>query len=280
MGERLVIGTAPRKRLPVKPVALILGLGLVAALALTRLVFFELVQVRGDTMAPNAMEGDILLISSLATPSLGSVVLVEQGEREVLRRVVALAGDHVATVDGVIERNGHPLRTERIGVFGWLRASAEADARPHRQVLLDERFADGRRHRILGDHDGAARPWRLDMPELEVPPGHVFVLCDNRRICPLDDQAGPVALHRITGVARSVLWLGDAREVPPAEGGFEGLGSRVSGEQGDPARDGADQSAPAAASDGGSTDGAATAASDAGMGGAAGADSTVDSPRK
>lgn len=284
MGERLVIGTAPRKRLPVKPIAVVAGVGLLLSLIVTRLVFFELVQVRGDTMAPNAMEGDVLLVSSLGDPTLGSVVLVEQAEREVLRRVVGLAGDHIATADGVLLRNGVPLDTAKTGVFGWLRRTDETEdsVRPHRQALVDEAFADGRWHHILGDHDGAARPWRLELPEVQVPPGHVFVLCDNRRICPLDDQAGPVAIDRIGGVARWLLWYGGAREVPPESrpfyGAFRRLGSvvaeRPSRSDDGPAAEAPDQGSPASPpSDAGVADGASTGS------GAAG-DVGVDSPRK
>ncbi len=264
MGERLVIGTAPRRRLPIKPIALVAGLGLLLALLVTRLVFFELVRVRGGTMAPAVLEGDVLLVASLGAPALGSVVLVEQGEREVLRRVVGLAGDRMATADGVLVRNGAPLETEALGVFGWRAATAgDAPARPHRQALVVERFADGRQHRVLGDHDGAARPWRLDMPEVEVPPGHVFVLCDNRRICPLDEQAGPVALDRINGVARSVVWRGGARVEAP--GGDYGALRPLASSAGAPALGGSDPP-PSPPPDGGATtDGSTGSASDASM---------------
>jgi len=277
VGERLVIGTAPRKQLPVKPVAFLLGVGLLLAVVITRLFVFEMVQVRGGTMAPNAMEGDILLVASLGDPALGSVVLVEHGEREVLRRIVGLPGDTITTADGVLVRNGVPLGTEEVGVFGWLRdIEGEPDARPHRQALVAERFADGRLHHLLADHDGTARPWRLSLPEVEVPPGHVFVLCDNRRICSLDDQAGPVRVDRITGVARSVLWRGGSRDpssgVRSLPGAFDGLASHL------PDADPSDQgSGRGSTSVGGPIDGSI----DSGMGTDGGSlDSTTDSPLK
>lgn len=229
---RLVIGTAPKRRVPLRAIALGAAALLVLSLALTRLVFFELVRVRGNTMAPAAMHDDILLVANLGRPGLGAVVLLEDRNREVLRRVVGVPGDRMATAEGVLTRNGVPLETTPSGVFETYEGKDETDRRPHGQTMAIERFADGRGHGILGDHDGAARPWRFDLPEIEVPPGHVFVLCDNRRTCPLDDASGVVALDRIAGVARSVMWYGEARVVPPPDapfyGAFYGLASTAS----------------------------------------------------
>jgi len=180
----------------------------VLALIITRLVFLELVRVRGDTMAPNALEGDILLIASLAAPARGDVVLIEAGDRAVLRRVIGLPGEQIGALDGALTLDGVPLETETTGIYRYRRGDAD---RPVRQARAIERLPDGRAHAILGDHDGAARPWRLDVPEIEVGPGQLFVLCDNRRTCPLDELAGVVPRDAVTGVVRAVVDAGGAR---------------------------------------------------------------------
>lgn len=227
MGDRLVIGAAPRRRLPWRRIGLVAGVGFVLTVLVVRLVFFELVRVRGATMAPAVGEGDVLLVASLGEPRLGAVVLVEAGERTVLRRVIGLPGDRIGSAEGLVVRNAVPLEQEPLGVFEYAAAPEEADepAIPHRQALFVERFADGRGHGVLGDHDGAARPWRFEMPEVEVPPGHVFVLCDNRRTCPLDEHAGPVSVDRIEGVAQAVLWSPRAGEEGAGYGAFSALSS-------------------------------------------------------
>lgn len=230
--RRLAIGNAPRARFPLKGIAVIGIIGLVLMLLMIRLVFFELVRVQGNTMAPAAMQGDVLLVASLGRPAPGAVVLVEAGERVVLRRVIGVAGDVMASVDGVLTRNGVPFETEAIGEFAWWSADDTDRTRPHRQAMRFERLGSGLGHRVLADYEGSIRPWQFEMPEIEVPPMHVFVLCDNRRICPLDEQSGVVGLDRIEGVARSAMWYGDARETPPPAaplyGAFESLASSSS----------------------------------------------------
>ncbi len=203
MGERLVIGPAPKRRLPIRGVVKWLIALVILGLIAVRLLLVELVQVRGNTMAPNVLEGD--------------VVLVQHGGRAVLRRVLAMPGDTVGTAEGVVLRNELPLETRTAGTFAYYEHHAGDAERPRRQQLFVERFDDGRRHAALGDHIGAAHPWSIELPALEVPSGHLFVLCDNRRTCPLDELAGVVPRAWVRGVVRYLMWYGDAR-VEPADG--------------------------------------------------------------
>lgn len=202
MSERLVIGAAPRRRLPIRRAAVVIVTLAVFALALVRLVFFELVRVRGDTMAPAAVDGAVLLIASLADPERGDVVLLEAGGRAVLRRVIGLPGERIATEDGVLLIDGVALATRETGLY------TGAGARAIEQRKAIEALPDGRAHPILGDHEGAARPWRLEVPEMEVGPGQLFVLCDNRRTCPLDELAGVVPADEVQGVALGAVGEG------------------------------------------------------------------------
>jgi signal peptidase I len=217
MGERLVIGPAPKRRLPIRGVVKWLIALVILGLIAVRLLLVELVQVRGNTMAPNVLEGDVLLVVRRATPQPGDVVLVQHGGRAVLRRVLAMPGDTVGTAEGVVLRNELPLETRTAGTFAYYEHHAGDAERPRRQQLFVERFDDGRRHAALGDHIGAAHPWSIELPALEVPSGHLFVLCDNRRTCPLDELAGVVPRAWVRGVVRYLMWYGDAR-VEPADG--------------------------------------------------------------
>lgn len=230
MSTRLVVGPAPRRRAPSKRrwrLAVVAG---VAAVLLIRLVFLELVVVRGHTMAPAALDGDVLLVLRRADPKVGDVVLVEHQEHTVVRRVVAAPGDRVTAVDGVLTLDDVPLETRVDGTFAY-REPGEA-GRPRRQQRYIERGPHGQ-HAVLGSHTGAARPWLLELPALEVPPGHVFVLCDNRRTCPLDERSGVVPLSWVQGVATHRVWAGDARAEPDPQGdGWRALASASEPEEG------------------------------------------------
>lgn len=233
--RRLVIGPEPRRRAPARGLLKYLLVLALLGVAVVRLVFFELLVVRGNTMAPGILDGDVLLLEKRARPGLGDVVLLEYEGQAVLRRVLGLPGDRVGSADGVLTRNELPIATRVAGTFAYHDPTPE-DTRPRRQQHLLERLGDGRSHEVLGDHVGAARPWLLELPDVEIPAGHLFVMCDNRRTCPLDERAGVVPLAWVRGVAPFVMWYGDARVEPPAEqpfyGAFKSTGSTESADVG------------------------------------------------
>ncbi len=228
MKQRLVVGSAPRRQVPPRRVLKWLAAGVVFSLLLARLVLFEPIVVRGNTMAPIAADGDVLLVMSHPEPRAGDLVLVLHEGRAVLRRVLATPGQRVGSADGALTLDGIPLRTRVSGTFTYRDPNLKA---PRRQQRLTETM-DVTDHQqltwsILGDHVGAARPWALELPGLEVPDGHVFVLCDNRRTCPLDERSGVLPITWIKGVATHLFWHGGARAdegaPPPGYGGFAPL---------------------------------------------------------
>ena len=181
-------------------------------LLLVRLFLFELVIVRGNTMAPSILEGDVLLIQAQPEVALGDVVLIEQGERRVLRRVLASEGQRIASLDGLLLIDDLPLEVHVEEPFAYREAE-----RTLRQQSFMEPLGPKLKHHILGDHLGSAKPWVMELPELTVPPGHLFLLCDNRRSCPLDKLSGVVPKAWISGRVKDLLWQGEARIQPSAE---------------------------------------------------------------
>lgn len=218
------IGSAPRRGPPFGRILRYIFFLTLAVLLVARIFFVELVIVRGNTMAPSVVDGDILLVNRRTTPRIGDLVLVESADKAVLRRVMAQAGTRVASVDGVLALDESPLDTRTAGTFAYhdtIDPELEIDARPRRQQLLIERLPDGRKHEVLGDHVGASKPWVLTLPEIEVPVGQLFVLCDNRRRCPEDELSGLVRVDQITGVVSYLMWYGDGRvEVPSDSSSF------------------------------------------------------------
>jgi signal peptidase I len=114
--------------------------------------------------------------------------------------VIGLPGDRVKIKDGVLSLNGVASALHQIDDFPLLDESGE---RAVRQFV--ETPPDGPSYRILDETDGS---FLDNTPEYLVPPGHVFVLGDNRDDA-LDSRIadiGFVPLSAISGRASVVWW--------------------------------------------------------------------------
>ena len=209
----LVVGPATARRFPWKLILQVTGAALLITLILVRAFLVELVRVRGNTMAPTLTDGDLLLVRHARLAGRGDVVVLELGGQAVLRRVLGVPGDRLATAAGILTMNELPLPTQLVGAYAYREATARG-FRTHRQHVLQEEIEAGRFQRVLGDHLGAGRPWKLSIEPVLVEPGFLFVLCDNRRECPADERSGLVPASAVVGVAQRLLGTGDARVVP------------------------------------------------------------------
>lgn len=144
---------------------------LAAAVYLVFYVFFDSVQVDGDSMDPTLLNGDHLLITKeYKTPVRGDIVVTRHdirafGEEGIVKRVLALPGDTVSVVDDVVYVNGK--------------------REPKRDLLLDAR-------------DPA------NVNEYLVPEGYVFLVGDNRPVSMDSRMYGAVSLGVIDGRAAAV----------------------------------------------------------------------------
>jgi signal peptidase I len=125
------------------------------------------------SMRPTLEEGDRILINRLAyrfgEPSRGDIVVLRSpinAQEDLVKRIVAVAGDRVAVSDGRLYVNG---------------------------VAQDEPY--------LLEQD-----IRGDMPETAVPAGHVFVMGDNRNNSGDSRMFGPVSTESLVGSAFLVFW--------------------------------------------------------------------------
>jgi signal peptidase I len=117
------------------------------------------------TMAPTLTVGDRFLVDKRQRPlQRGEVVLfrvppnLSTGYDLRVKRAVALAGDTVEMRDGTLLVNGQPVSACQVGPQEW------------------EETLDGRRYRVLR-HSGGPRS---SYGPTTVPPGHFFMLGDNR----------------------------------------------------------------------------------------------------
>lgn len=140
------------------------------------------------SMAPSLPVGTRLFAASGTAPARGSVVVFRPKpgvDEQWVKRIVAMAGDSVE------------MRAGRLYVND--RAAAQGD--PTREVL------DGHKYPVVpmpSRMSGASS----DMPQQTVPPGHLFVLGDNRPDS-LDSrfpQFGVVPLDRVDAIGGVAYW--------------------------------------------------------------------------
>lgn len=152
---------------------LFIGLGVLVLLFVVRFFVAEPVLTHGESMAPTYHDGDALVIDHLTyrfrDPRIGEIVVAtvpDTGE-QVVKRVVAVAGDSIGIEDGVLLRNG---------------------------VAVDEPYAN---HEQMGGYFWGP---------VVVPDGAVFLLGDNRLESVDSRHYGPVPVDAIDGRTVARIW--------------------------------------------------------------------------
>lgn len=171
----------------------------ILAVILIRLFIFEPFRIPSSSMLPTLLIGDQVVVSKYAygiwlhipfpeIHNIPAVELMDLGDPErgdvivflwpvdnatnFIKRVVAIPGDKVRVVDNQVVVNGEVHVREAVGRFRFVDDHCVTKEARHGIETIG-----GVPHDVLVDD----RPGSLaNMPEVEVPPGHVFVMGDYR----------------------------------------------------------------------------------------------------
>ncbi len=154
---RMIAGRHPR-RTAVRVLVIIVGAYIVFG--------YLLMPIRGVgvSMEPTIVEGDLIFVNQVAyrfrAPARGDIVAVRIAGRSVVyvKRLLALPGDRVAFVDGVLWRNGVPVDEPYVSRrAGWQLDEVTLGADDYFVVgdnrgmeMAQHEFGTARRNRLIG----------------------------------------------------------------------------------------------------------------------------------
>ncbi|MDV7341467.1 signal peptidase I [Terasakiella sp. A23] len=172
--------------------AIVLALGI-------RTIAYEPFNIPSGSMKPTLLIGDYLFVSKFSygystyslpfgvnlfdgriledAPKRGDVAvfkLPSDPSTDYIKRIVGLPGDKIQVIKGVLHINGEAVKRELIDEF----VTRSKDGSILRAKRYIETFPSGRQHYILEESDD----WSSldDTQVFNVPPGHYFMMGDNR----------------------------------------------------------------------------------------------------
>lgn len=160
------------------------------------------------SMIPTLMVGDHFFVRKLRyQPHRGDVVVFHYSkdeEKRYVKRIVAVGGDKIAVRDDVIYLNGSPIARRKLSErCTYQDFDQTADEWTTRDCIAFEEQLGDLRYRVIQDIEAWDPP---DTEEQEVPPGHVFLLGDNRAHSHDSRIFGAVAVNKLVGQAESIWW--------------------------------------------------------------------------
>lgn len=187
---------APWRRWYVLALAAVLGFGATQIDGAGRLQAFS---IPSESMLPTLQPGDRLMAvmgpaRAEALPARGDLLLYIPGPGQpiYIHRLIALPGERFQMRNGIPHINGVALPRQPVGSPG--------------DHHFEETLPGGRRIEVMETLPSS--PFD-NTAEITVPPGHVFVLGDNRDNAMDSRGTGSVPLASLHGVAQIVYWSGD-----------------------------------------------------------------------
>lgn len=181
-------GSASGKKKKTAVVLTAIGLSVLVAVIIAIIVIAVVCDtfvVDGSSMYPTLYggkdnvytDGDKVVVNKYKTPDVGDIVVLHpKGQSTMIKRVVAVAGDTVKVVSGVLYVNG---------------AKADTSYLSDKNKLMYASYPDT----------------LLDMAEFTVKQGHIWVLGDNRLVShdSRDPKIGQVSLDEVLGTVFLII---------------------------------------------------------------------------
>jgi signal peptidase I len=157
------------------------GAGTLVVAVLLRVFVFELFRIPSGAMIPTLPVGSHALVSKLdRTPRRGDVVVFRyprDPSKDFVKRVIAVGGDTVEVRDGAPWLGGAPIPSvRREGPCSYVDVDEEG-RRAERACVAFVETHEGRTYTVYRDPRFAPGS---SFPPVTVPPGHAYVLGDNR----------------------------------------------------------------------------------------------------
>ena len=164
-----------------------------------------------SSMLPVLEGGDQIFVTKLGQqnriPKLEEVVVFEppiEPQTFYIKRVIGLPGDEVTLRNGVIILNSVPISRKQLGTKTlWNRDGS--GGRHEFTVNLYEEVIGDKKIKITQD-TAASLPHAANFGPFTVPPGHFFVMGDNRDHSSDSRMWGPVPVENMIGRADSICW--------------------------------------------------------------------------
>ncbi len=173
----------------------------------TREYVFEAFVLPTKSMAPSFLPGDRVLVNKLAArkefPERGDVIVFRNpepdGGRVFIKRVIAVAGDHVVIDGDVIEVNGKKLERERVPAESLESIRDQLDG----DVFYESQ--SGARYQVMLDGDDTGENAVLST-DIIVPRRSVFVMGDNRSRSRDSRQFDAIHVGDVIGYVDYLYW--------------------------------------------------------------------------